>query len=202
MTKRSWLITVCISMLVAVSCSKEPPHSILPQGADLQCGDIVLREGTSIESHAVMMGGGAYSHVGIVVDSAGQLMIVHAVPGEADFDGDPARVKLDKPETFFLSDRATSGEVRRYHDANIAQRAARHAYAIYKRRTLFDNDYNDRDTTQMYCSEMVEYVYKCERTDVCDSQKHDYQLPGFMHDGVRIPYDFAESKKLKTIIKF
>ena len=34
---------------------------------------------------------GAYSHTGIVVDSAGVLMIVHAVPGEPDFEGDEDR---------------------------------------------------------------------------------------------------------------
>ena len=202
MTNRTLLATVFMIAMVAASCSKAPLQTILPPNAGLQSGDIVLREGISIESHAVMIGGNSYSHVGIVVDSAGCLMIVHAVPGEPDFDDDPPRVKMDKPEAFFMNDRAVAGEVRRYRDSIISQRAAIHALNIYKRGTLFDNDYDDQDSTEMYCSELVEYVFKCEGAVVCDNAKHDYQLPGFMHDNVRTPNDFMQSKYLKTIIKF
>ena len=33
--------------------------------------------------------GGSYSHVGMVVDSCGVMMVVHAVPDEPDYEGDP-----------------------------------------------------------------------------------------------------------------
>lgn len=48
--------------------------TIFPAGCELKTGDIVFRRGGGISSHAVMMAdrNGRYSHVGIVVDSAGK----------------------------------------------------------------------------------------------------------------------------------
>ena len=84
---------LCIAALS--SCEKrEIFHSIMPATVKLHSGDVVFRRGMSLTSHAVLAADaqGNYSHVGIVVDSAGKKMIVHAVPGEPDFDGDVDRV--------------------------------------------------------------------------------------------------------------
>lgn len=77
---------ICLSFLTAImiSCNNNKTRTIFPAGCELKTGDIVFRRGGGISSHAVMMAdrNGRYSHVGIVVDSAGRKMIVHAVPGE------------------------------------------------------------------------------------------------------------------------
>ena len=97
---RLWTI-VLTGLLVLTACSDNTGRegSILPADLQLQEGDVVFRRGGGFTSHAVLMAdrGGIYSHVGIVADSAGQLMVVHAVPGEPDYEGDEDRVKMDCP---------------------------------------------------------------------------------------------------------
>ena len=119
---------LCIAVLS--SCEKrEIFHSIMPASVKLHSSDVVFRRGMSLTSHAVIAADaqGNYSHVGIVVDSAGKKMIVHAVPGEPDFDGDVDRVKMDVPEKFFSSEYASKGEVCRPTDETMAAKAAQTA---------------------------------------------------------------------------
>ena len=83
------VICIMFISLLAISCSRtKGERSILPDGMVLADGDIVFRRGTGLMSHTVVAAdGGWYSHVGIVVDSAGVKMIVHAVPNEPVFPG-------------------------------------------------------------------------------------------------------------------
>lgn len=188
--------------LALAGCGKKA-ESIMPANVSLEEGDIVFRRGGGFTSHAVLMGdrGGQYSHVGIVADSAGVKMIVHAVPGEPDFDGDPDRVKMERPETFFSSIRTNVGEVCRVADRGAARRAARKAVEIYRKHTLFDHDYDDRDTARMYCTELVSYVYKCAGMPLVGKDRHRVDLP-MLHADVLYPSDIHHSRKLKTIIIF
>ena len=82
-----------------LSCSGEgrEPVCLMPDTTVVRAGDIVFRRGGGFTSHAVVTldARGYYSHVGMVVDTAGRMMVVHAVPGEPDYEGDPDRVKLD-----------------------------------------------------------------------------------------------------------
>jgi hypothetical protein len=57
-------------------------HSILPEGLQLREGDVVFRRGGGMVSHVVVAADreGNYSHVGIVVDSAGVPMVVSDLP--------------------------------------------------------------------------------------------------------------------------
>ena len=115
------MVIACYTALLAAtaactghSARQDRPQCILPVGTELREGDVVLRMGGGVTSHAVVAAdrGGQYSHVGIVVDSCGHPMIVHAVPGEPDFAGDVDRVKMDSPEKFFSSMTASCGAVR------------------------------------------------------------------------------------------
>ena len=135
----------------------------LPPSVELREGDVVFRRGGGMTSQAVLLAdkNGYYSHCGIVIDSAGCKLIVHAVPGEPDYEGDPDRVKADRPATFFSSVYANAGEVCRADNDSTARRAARRAWEIYRRRVLFDHDYNSTDTTLLYCTELVHLVSTC-----------------------------------------
>ena len=111
------------------SCSDNPNKDvscIMPANCTLHIGDVVLRRGSGLTSRTVLAldEKGEYSHVGIVVDSAGVKMVVHAVPDEPDYEGDPDRVKMDTPEQFFSSVYAQTGEVCRYKDSLAARKAA------------------------------------------------------------------------------
>lgn len=143
------------------SCSPEQ-RDILPEDLSLSPGDVVFRQGESFDSHVVRTAdrNGTYSHIGIVVDTGGAPMIVHAVPGEPDFDGDKDRIKLEAPDVFFRHDRATIGEVMRTYRKATAQAAARTALRLYRKGIAFDHDYNDDDTTEMYCTELVIYAFR------------------------------------------
>ena len=139
---------ICLALLTAtlISCNDKKDLTIFPAGCELKTGDIVFRRGGGISSHAVMMAdrNGRYSHVGIVVDSAGKKMIVHAVPDEPDFEGDPDRVKMETPEKFFSPINANAGEVKRLKgDTIIPLKAAEYAMQTYRRNTLFDHDYDE-----------------------------------------------------------
>lgn len=153
----SKILIVIMLAVVLVGCRQHEEHTMLPDDVCLKAGDIVLRCGSGITSRAVQYadGGGCYSHVGMVVDSSGVMMIVHAVPDEHDGSNDVDRVKMDAADVFFSSMRTSNGRVMRYADSIAARRAAAEAYRIYRKRLLFDHDYNISDTTAMYCSELV-----------------------------------------------
>lgn len=179
-------------------------HCIMPDGVQLREGDIVFRRGGGIVSHVVTAADreGNYSHVGIVVlGDDGRPMVVHAVPGEPDFKGDPDRVKMDAPERFFSSEFTSIGEVCRVADTAVARQAAQVALAVYKRHTLFDHDYDDCDTTRMYCTELVVHAYLRAGLPLVGDERHEVRLPVLSADCI-FPSDIRNSSSLEPIIIF
>lgn len=201
---RLWTAALAgLTVLTACSCNNGREGTILPAGLHLKEGDVVFRRGGGFTSHAVLMAdkGGAYSHVGIVADSAGQMVVVHAVPGEPDYEGDEDRVKMDRPADFFAKTRADRGAVYRPRDSVAARQAARRAVASYRRGTLFDHDYDDSDTTAMYCTELVVNAFSKTRRPLRGMTRHHLHLVGFEADCV-LPSDVLHSKELKEITTF
>ena len=144
-------LLLCIIM--SASCHRQnTATSLLPDTLGLQVGDVVFRRCTGLTSRVVIMSDseGIFSHTGIVVDSAGQLMVVHAVPGESEHKDEPDRVKMESPECFFSSHQAIAAGVARPRDAKAGQKAASYAMRRYREGTLFDHDFNDNDTTRLY----------------------------------------------------
>ncbi len=185
-------------------CGDRSARSILPLDVQLIPGDVVLRQGNGLASRVVLMADrhSSYSHVGMVTDSAGVMMICHAVPGELDYEGDVDRVKLERPDKFFNDINASQGCVLRHIDMQTAQRAAEVAMDVYRRRTLFDHDYNEDDTTCMYCCELVEYAYTRVGDGLLDAGRHQFHVPGLDFDKLMLPSDFLSSSKLNLIKSF
>ena len=204
-------LMTAVLLAVTSACSRQPggqratsrPACLLPADAELRPGDVVFRRGEGLMSHVVMAADhqGNYSHTGIVADSCGSLLIVHAVPGEPDFEGDPDRVKADRPEQFFASQRASIGEVCRAADADIARQAAAVAWQVYQRGTPFDHDYDDLDTTRMYCTELVAFAFRQAGINLVEGRGHHINLP-FMQTDCVMPSDIYQSRFLRSIIKF
>ena len=90
----------------------------------------------------------------------------------------------------------------RLPDSLKAAKAGVEAYDIYRRGMPFDHDYDDVDTTKMYCCELVEFVYQKEGISLVGSERHDIHLPVFSYERVILPSDFLESEELKTIAYF
>ena len=190
-------------LLFASCIQSEKPKSILPDDCQLKTGDVVFRRGGGLTSHVVLAAdvNGNYSHLGIVVDSAGVKMVVHAVPGEPDYDGDEDRVKMDTPEQFFSTALTTIGEVCRPKDTIIGRKAAEVAMRQYRKHVLFDHDYNDMDTTKMYCTELVAYAYRMAGYELIGKERHKVDLP-FLKVECIFPSDIYSSDFYKSIIMF
>lgn len=199
---------VVAALLCMLMCgcggSGDVPSSILPGSVRLRPGDVVLRRGGGLTSRAVLFAdaGGSYSHVGIVADSAGQMMVVHAVPGEPDRHGDPDRVKMEPAAAFFAPWRADIGCVMRCVDSAAACRAAAVAVRVCRRGTLFDHDYDGSDTTRMYCCELVEFAYRTAGLSLTGSGCHDISIPGLTLRGVILPSDFVGAPALRRVAEF
>lgn len=201
---RCVLYAVTISLACLMACQgHNPPKSILPSDICLRPGDIVFRRGMGLTSHTVIAvdRGGRYSHVGIVADSCGTPVIIHAVPGEPDFEGDVDRVKMTTPEEFFLSCNADIGEICRLQDKLKAVCASEIALQLYHRHIEFDHDYDDRDTTRMYCSELVVFALTRAGYDMSSLKHHDVMLP-IIQVSCIFPSDIYALPFLKSIAAF
>ena len=194
------IATLCLA-LGSCANSRNTPHCIMSETSILKEGDIVMRRGTGVASRAVTVadGGSDFSHCGIVVYHRGKPMIVHAVPDEPDFEGDVDRVKMESAERFFSSLNSSKGCVLRCNSRKVAQASANIAKEIFHRGILFDHDYNDMDTTEMYCSELVVYAYKKAGKMIIDNERHDVNMPGLHFRHVIFPSDLLKSKELKRI---
>lgn len=196
------LVLAFLSFVLMVSCRGELV-SILPSDVDLQPGDLVFRCGISVESAAVLLaeGDAEYSHVGIVVWADGEMKIVHAVPSEPDFPGDVDRVKCDAPSLFFRSDRAGTGEIKRHKNGALARAAADRALGYYQRHVLFDHDYNDRDSTAVYCSELVVRAYREAGLPLIEVRSQAVGMPGFRY-GCILPSALLRCRDFYRVNKF
>ena len=167
-------------------------------------GDLAFRRGMGLTSRAVLAADrrGAYSHVGILKQLDGTWCVIHAVPGESDTRSGEERVKVDALDVFFARSRAASGAVMRVEAAQEqACRAAQRALALYQAGVLFDHAYDLSDTVRMYCTELVEHVYKREGIDLSEGRRSRVDIPLF--DGeYLLPHDIAQNEGLRVIYEF
>ncbi len=199
---------VCAAVLLVLSCSKRVERGgagdYLPDDVDLRTGDVVLRRGNGLTSRAVLLidKGSRYSHVGIVVDSLGEKMICHAVPGEHDGEGDIDRLRLCTPEVFFSAMRGDAGCVMRYADVEIARRAGAEALRLCKKGVPFDHDYDAEDSLKLYCSEFVELAYRKAGAAIVGEARHRHRSEGLHLERLLLPSDFRNSEYLHLLVEF
>lgn len=168
-------------------------------------GDLAFRRGVGLTSHIVLSasnGDGIYSHVGILKIVDGEWCVIHAVPDEPEFEGDADRVKIEPIRKFFAPDRAVRGAVMRLSgDTLVPLRAASAALQVANRGTLFDHEYDLSDTTEMYCTELVEYAYTKAGTSLSEGRISRLDVPVF--GGIYLlPADLASNARLKVIYQF
>lgn len=167
-------------------------------------GDLAFRRGAGIMSHVVIATStnGLYSHVGIIKKINNRCYVIHAVPGESEKKGDIDCVKIEPINIFFSTDRAIKGAVMRVTDNKlIATNAANHALSISSRGTLFDHEYNLNDSTKMYCTELVNFVYKKCGIDISEGRIRNINLP-VIQGKYLMPEDLAAYKDIKQIYHF
>lgn len=167
----------------------------------LRDGDLALRQGTGLDSEAVLRldsAGGQYSHIGIVVSDNGKWKVVHAVPGESRDGID--RVKIEPIDSFFLSTRAAHGAVMRLRgcSAVAAREAAQSAARLVG--VPFDYNYNWQDTTRLYCTQLIAVAYSSAGIDLLSGVP---RLSGRNTKNIIVfPGDIASNDSLTTIFRF
>ena len=197
-------IIICTSFLQGCSYPSSPKAGVTIPNEMLRDGDIVFRQGIGLASHIVRVadGRGTYSHVGIVTRGKNGWQVIHAVPGEPEYEGEADKVKAEYIADFFSPEKAACGAVMRVDvDSMVAVKASKHAYDIYLRNTLFDHQYDMNDTTQMYCTELVWFVYQKENVSLVRSIDSLYVLP-LIDKACLLPDDIADDPHLVQVIVF
>ncbi len=179
-----------------ISNDIKPPQIPIDQ---LQPGDIAFRRGEGVTSSIVLHNDadGKYSHVGIVVKYNGQSMIVHSVPND-----DPKQkdiIQLENIESFFSPKSARNGEIKRMELDSI-QKVQLNNYALEKvtQKIPFDHDYNLSDTTELYCTELVQLLYQRIGINISEGRITSINVPG-MSGNYIMPADIYHNSKLKKI---
>ncbi len=113
---RFLLYALLFFLLLPAGCKGKEETGVLPADFPyelLREGDLVFRRGTGLVSKVVIAAdkGGSYSHIGIIVKEDSMWKVVHAVPGEPDYKGDPDRIKMEDLSQFFQKERAKAGVV-------------------------------------------------------------------------------------------
>lgn len=204
--KKRLSIFVLLLLFIASGCKRERTHSTLSDfPLDLlQEGDIVFRCGTGFTSRAVLAADtrGSYSHIGIVVKHENHWKVVHAVPGEPDFEGDHDRVKMEDIAVFFDRKRAVKGALMRLlSDSTRCIRAAGHAVGLFLSDIKFDHSYNLNDTTRMYCTKLIDHVYMRQGIDLREGRISRINIPGLSGDYI-LPSDIQQSALLYMVYNF
>lgn len=190
----------CLVGLAGCRGRQSAATSLLPDTLGLQPGDIVFRRQTGLTSRVVMMSDreGIFSHVGIVVDTAGRVMVVHAVPGESGRKDEPDRVKMDSIGCFFSSRQAVAAGVARPRNAQTGRTAAAYALRRYREGTFFDHDFDDEDTTRLYCTQLVDLAYRQAGIRLVDSVPRIIDLPSF-HYRCILPSQVLQSPHIQIV---
>lgn len=170
-------------------------------------GDLAFRRGSGLVSRAVLsvedkLAERRYSHVGVLYFNNGVWMVIHAVLGEPDYAGQPDKVKMDSLSVFFSAERAKSGEIMRVTvDSLLASYAAMHACSLYEKGTLFDHKYDLADSAALYCTELVDYVYKQQGVELSEGRITEIHIPG-LSGNYLLPSDIRKSNLLFTLFYF
>jgi len=196
-----WLLVLCSCL----SCTSRQANDVPPLPVDLfSDGDLAFRRGAGLMSRVVLAAGkgSVYSHVGILRRMDDGWYVIHAVPDEPEFAGDVDRVKIEPLTRFFAGDRAVRGAVMRLvGDSLAASRAAWEALRVAERGTLFDHNYDLSDTTEMYCTELVEFAYRKVGIDLAEGRISRVDVPAFGGTYL-LPDDLAANRGLQVIYHF
>ena len=196
--------TALLAAIVTTGCSRGEKAPLNVPLEQLKNGDLALRCGTSLESHAVIgVNGenGPFSHIGIVVEVDGEWFVAHAVPGENE-SGEPEYVKLDPIMVYFGRDRAKLGSIMRVTDDSTAcRKATDYAQWAVGAKKVFDNSFDWEDTTRLYCTEMVQRAYLHAGIDLAED-RHTEVVAALMPGIYVFPCDIVANRSLHVVSDF
>ncbi len=195
---------ILLSLFITACSGEISTNEIIIPEDEIRQGDIAFRRGDGVVSDIVLYNDvdGKYSHVGIIVGQSDSLMVVHAVPGEHDTANDFDRVKIESINRFFGSDVATRGAVMRMSLTDEQCRLIG-LYAKEKAEAMvaFDHNYNLEDTTKLYCTELVQLLFKRIGIDLAQGRITTIICPGMSGDYI-MPSDIYKNKNMTTVFTY
>lgn len=199
---RNLLITF-ILLLSLYGCGRTTQPVVLatPQIEKFSSGDIALRLGRTLQSELIASSGDSlthYSHIGIILFRGDSCCVVHIEPDEKR---EADEILCEPIERFFASDVASAGCVMSYSALSTAQRdrIRTKTEKLLDSRILFDHDYLLSDSTQMYCTELVENIYSEAGISLSEGRRRTLPL---VREPLILPSDIAENENLQTLWRF
>ena len=199
--KSFYFVAVVFFVAMNASCNRKWENSF--ENIAFEEGDLVFRKGLGVKSQAVLHSDslGIYSHVGIVVLSDSVYQIVHITPGEREKKDTVDVIKMEPISEFWRNDRASRGAVYRLKDNVLGEKAAQQALRLLQKKIPFDHDYQLEDTTKMYCTELVYYVYAQAGKDISFGKRSVLNAP--VYAGVYIfPSDIYTNDDFSLVYNF
>ena len=199
-----YTIVITLVILASIGCkSSSVDQALLLETLNekIEEGDLVFRRGTGVVGRIVTSVDtrGQFSHVGVAVIKDGVWHIIHAVPHEPDFEGDVDRVKCE-PLASFVG-RYESGAVGIYR-VNISKEgreiAIQNAWRLSRENRAFDHEYDTDDTTKLYCTELVEHIYKLAGVSLSGGRRTRLSFPTLSGEYI-MPSDMTDSELLTLI---
>lgn len=163
-------------------------------------GDLVFRRGVSFESQIVLLADrqSEYSHVGMIYNIGDKPFVIHSVPLETGTENE--FIKLESLEKFLSTQKAERFALYRYDNEfnNVSQKASTFAYDCYLQNYSFDDDYDLKSDSKLYCTELIWKAYKYAGVDLVEKR---FKTLNFIVITKKIimPSSLIESKLLKNI---
>ena len=161
-----------------------------------RAGDVAFRLGRTLGSDAIASVAEddfRFSHVGVVVGRGDSLIVVHIEP---EREGEE-RIKAESLEEFFHPSRAVKGVVARCEQLSGEQRQTieSEALRLLELKLRFDHDYSLHDSTAMYCTELVDYLFQKVGTTLTHRR---YDVP-LVREGVILPHSMLQDGDLQSV---
>lgn len=158
-------------------------------------GDLILRKGRSLESFAVYLSDDEsdFTHIGIVSKEQSKIYVIHITPSKNNL------VKKEGLEDF-LSDKNTSrfSLIRPKFDLNTLNSVVGQANLFFKKKYTFDNQYDLKTDTELYCTELV-YKAFLNAGITLDVKPSNFNYVLGNHN-IIMPSGFTNSSSFKKII--
>lgn len=178
MVFRVWqIVPPLLILLLLGACSEKrtTDRPILNIPFLLEEGDIVVRRGKGIISEMVLFADSQseYSHMGLLIQVDSQLVVVHTVPHEGEFDG----IKQETVTEYFGYDKAAAGAIYRFpltHEQQVGIRS--YALEQLDRKLAFDHQYDLTQPDTQYCTEFIWNSFRSIGIDLSEERRTRLKL--------------------------
>lgn len=188
-------------LLIFVSgCKSTPEHYSAPTipTTTFRTADLALRLGRTIESDMIARGGDSlnrYSHIGIIIESDSGMIVVDIEPSP---NKKAEKIKAQRIEKFFAPELALAGAVMRHNEPQNTEINTLTTKIIeYLNSSItFDHDYQLSDSKKMYCTELIERLFR--EINISLSEGRSRKLP-LAKEPVILPSDITQNDNLATV---